>query len=183
MLYRLLPHIIIIHNTIKLMKDKSIPKRLRLTDEEMRSLVGSERLDIYESGSKCFARFQCYDNSIVECSGAKDKCSSIESNNEKYYDFIIGVMCGGTTHICDPAFPSNPSGSGSAGCTDIKKVACASKPHGDRCFWTCDGKTHSGTCQFNPLDWSSSKGLYCSETGFGTRENDKQSEGSEDEQN
>ena len=148
------------------MKEKSIPRHVPLTADEMRGSVGSGRLEIYNKDDKCFASFQCYDGSSVSCSGVKNSCNSVETGG-----YIIGVRCQGVVDMCNPAFPTNPSGSGSSGCKDLQRVACASLNHNDECSWTCDGETFHGVCKYNPMDFPVSKGLWCSDTGIGSRLN------------
>ncbi|MBD5224518.1 MAG: hypothetical protein HDS68_00905 [Bacteroidales bacterium] len=143
------------------MKKGSKIKFKPLTLEEMR-VIGSDRLSIKNEGDKCVATFQCYSGAQVSCSGAKNTCNSVETNG-----YIVGVSCQGVVEICSPAFPENPSGTDQ--CKDLQKVACASLGHNSGCSWTCNGTKHSGTCLYNPLDMPWNKGLFCSDTGFGTR--------------
>lgn len=149
------------------MKKQKIPEHSPLSVEEMKS-IGSDRYEMTEDGDICSASFKCYDNSTVECSGTKYHCDSVISNN-----YIIGVMCNGVSNICDPALPTNPSGSGSAECKDLQRVACESVGHGAYCEWTCNGTLNSGTCLYNPL--SLTRTLYCSDIGFGSRTDDGES--------
>lgn len=150
-----------IPNTIIIMKKQTIPDHSPLSVQEMKS-IGSDRYELKVEGNHCFASFKCYDNSTVECSGVKGTCDSIVSNK-----FIIGVMCNGVSRICNPALPENPSGSGSAECKDLKRVACQSIKHRDKCGWTCNGVHYSGTCLYNPLSFTPT--LACSDSGFGTK--------------
>lgn len=147
------------------MKEKNLPEHRPLSAQEMR-VIGENRLTINDYTHTCSASFECYDGSVVHCSGVIHTCTGVKTTNMND-EYIIGVNCNGSVHVCSNPFPSRPIGSG-ATCENLKKVACVGKKHKAGCSYSCNGVVTSGTCLYNPMAWPGSEYLFCS-TGYGTK--------------